>query len=79
MLSRNYMELFAEGADNDWKDAKRMDAYVQAGCLGEVGANHSTGGVRSKLSAANQVENGYIRIGSINCSAFRELQRCEFG
>ena len=72
------MDGNGEGVCNDRQDAKRMVTIVQAGCLGASGACDSANGGRSKLSAADQMDCGFIRVGSIKCSAFGGLQQCQF-
>jgi len=58
------------------KVAEKLVAVVQTGASGKGRAGDLSGGERSKLSPADQVDCGFIRIGSINCSAFGGLKRC---
>jgi hypothetical protein len=76
MFSGSAVERDEEGVCYGGKDAKKLVADVQTGCPGEGGAGDSTGGSRSKLSTADQMECGYIRVGLINCSAFGGLRKC---
>jgi hypothetical protein len=66
-----------EGLCYGGKDAEKLAADVQVGCPGKGGAVYSVGGSPSKFSPQNQMEYGYIRVGSINCSAFGGLRRCD--
>ncbi|XP_066306210.1 uncharacterized protein [Miscanthus floridulus] len=70
------VEWDEEGVCYSGKDAKKLVADVQTGGPGEDGAGESTGESRSKLSTVDQMEFGYIRVGSINCSAFGGLRKC---
>jgi hypothetical protein len=79
VLLGNSLEWTKEGTDDGWKNATRFDGHVQGRCPGEDGANSSSGGVRSKLGAVNHVDIGYIRVGSINRSAFGGIKRCDYG
>lgn len=64
------VEWDEEGVCYGGKNAKKLVADVHTGGQGESGAGDTNGGGRSRLSTAAQVECGYIRVGSINCSAF---------
>ena len=44
---------------------------------GECGADSLSSGSRSKISTADHVEIGVIKVGSINCSAFEGLRKCD--
>ena len=77
MLLGSAMEWNEESFRNDWTDAKRLVTNVQDGRPGEGGDGHSVGGDRSKIGAADQVEDGYIRVGTIKCSAFGGLWKCD--
>ena len=77
MFLGNVVEWNEESVCYDWKDAKRMVTNVQAGRSGKVGEDYSVGGGRSKHGAANQMKDGYIRVGTIKCSAFGGLWKCD--
>lgn len=79
VFSGNSLEWTEQGFYDGGKDASKLDGPVQTGRSGEDGANHSGGGVRSKLGAVNQIDIRYIRVGAINCSAFGGLKCCDFG
>jgi hypothetical protein len=66
-----------EGVCSGGQDVKELAADVQAGGPGKGGAVYFDDGSRSKLSAKDQMEFGFIRIGSINCSAFGGLRWCD--
>jgi len=70
------MEWNEKGVCYGGKVAKKLVADVQTGVSEKGGAGDLSGGERSKLSATDQVECGFIRIGSINCSAFGGPKRC---
>jgi len=76
MFSGSAVEWDEEGVCYSGKDAKKLVADVQTEGPGEDGAGESTGESRSKLSTVDQMEFGYIRVGSINCSAFGGLRKC---
>jgi len=71
------VEWNEESFCNDWKESKRLVTNVQDGSPGEGGDGHSVSGGRSKLGATDQVEDGYIRVGTIKCSAFGGLTKCD--
>jgi hypothetical protein len=77
MFSGSAVEWNEESVCHDWKDAKRMVTNVQAECSGKAREDYSAGGGRSKLGAADRMEDGYIRIGTIKCSAFGGLWKCD--
>ena len=79
VFSGSKSEWTKEGDVYDWKNAERVATHVQADCPGESGVYHSTSGTRSKLGAADQLEAGFIRVGTIRCSAFGGLKRCDLG
>jgi hypothetical protein len=70
------MEWNEQGVCYGGKDAEKLVAHVQTGYPGKGGAGGSLSGDRSKLSAADQLESGFIRVGSINCSAFGGPRNC---
>jgi len=81
-----YAMLFAFRVYHGWdedgvcyvgKDAEKLDANVHNGGLGECGADSLSSGSRSKISTTDHVESGVIRVGSINCSAFGGLRKCD--
>jgi len=70
------MEWNEKGVCYVGKVAEKLVADVQTEASGKGGAGDLFGGERSKLSHADQVDCGFIRVGSISCSAFGGLKRC---
>jgi hypothetical protein len=66
MFSESAVEWNEESFCKDWEDAKR---------IGEGGEGNSVSGGRSKLNATDQVEDEYIRVGTIKCSTFGGLRK----
>lgn len=77
VFSGDAVEWNDESDGEDCKNAKKVVGNVQSGRPGKAGVNHSAGGTRSKLSAMDSVQDGFIKVGSIKCSAFGGLYRCE--
>jgi len=73
------LDRVEESAGKDCKNVKKMAAYDQDGGAGEAGMDYSTGGTRSRITTTNQVESGYVRVGTIRCSAFGRFQHCNVG
>lgn len=75
MFSGNYLVGNEAGDTKVWKDAQKMVGDVQAGSQGEIGGGDPTVNKQGQCDATDQVETRYIRVGSIQCSAFGHLQR----
>jgi hypothetical protein len=70
------MEWNEKGVCYGGKDAEKLAADVQTRNSGKSGVGGPSSGEPSKLSTVDQVESGFIRIGSINCLAFGGLKSC---
>jgi len=77
VFSGNYLVGNEAGDSKSWKDAQKMVGEVQAGNQGEIGGGDPTAGKQGQCDATDQVEARYIIVGSIQCSGFGHLQRCD--
>jgi hypothetical protein len=71
MLSVNTLKWDENSVRNDWTDAKRMVTNVQDGRPGEETVEMVIHLVETEPKSAPLIKwNGYIRVGTIKCSAF---------